>query len=182
MRSTRLPTTLLLLALVAGGVGVALAQSDNATTSGSPAAPEKPCAASGAPSAAQAKWRAECVTNMTRFRFTALERFEENKTLAILQHDANLSHVRATFEDGKLQAYKDCLAQAAPYDRNASGPHGGVLASCMKDKLAPLRQAALASHQAERQALADALKAAKEGAKAEFAALEHDWLASNPRP
>src|SRR5581483_8581679 len=149
MRSTRLPTTLLLLALVAGGVGVALAQSDNATTSGSPAAPEKPCAASGAPSAAQAKWRAECVTNMTRFRFTALERFEENKTLAILQHDANLSHVRATFEDGKL---------------------------------APLRQAARASHQAERQALPDALKAAKEGAKAEFAALEHDWLASNPRP
>lgn len=181
MRRTRLLTALALLALVAGGAGAALART-NATATYSGSAPDRPCAVSDAPSAAQAEWRLACARNVTELRRLAIESFNENKTLAIIQHEDNLSHVRATFEDGKLQAYQDCLARAAPFGRNTSGPHGGALASCMKDKLQPLRQAALASHQAERQALVDAIKAARDGAKAQFQMQEQAWLAANPRP
>jgi L-asparaginase II len=180
----RLLTILTLLVLVAGGLGMALAQPGATSGGAAGAANDRPCApATGAASNATfAQWRLACVRNMTELRRASMESFLENRTLALARHEANLSHVRATFEDGKVAALTDCLAQAAPFGRNASGPHGGVLAGCMKDKMKPLRDAAQASHKAERQTITDALQAARERAKAQFRADEQAWLAANPRP
>ena len=182
MRTSRILLALALLGLAAGGVGLAFAQPT--TTSSGGAALDRPCAPAAGEnrSVALAEWRLACARNLTEMRRDSIESFNENRTLALLTHQDNLTHIRATFEDGKLQAYKDCLAQAAPYGRNASGPHGGVLASCLHDKLPPLRDAATASHQAERKAVADALAAARDAAKAQFDQMAQAWLAANPRP
>jgi hypothetical protein len=183
MRTSRLLLALALFGLVAGGVGLAFAQ-PTTTPSGGATTTDHPCAPAAGEnrSAALAAWRLACARNMTELRRLAIESFNENRTLALLAHEDNLTHVRATFEDGKLAAYKDCLAQAAPFGRNASGPHGGALASCLHGKLPPLRDAAMASHQAERKAVSDALAAARDAAKAQFDQMAQAWLVANPRP
>jgi len=169
--------TVLLLVGLAAGAGLGAAQSATTVT----ATNDHPCAAEGR-NATTLQWRAHCAQNMTTFLRASIEQFNENRSLLLAQHEANESHVRATFADGKLAALQDCLAQAAPFGRNASGPHSGVLAACLKEKMAPLRDAAKASHQAERQSLGDALQAARETAKARFAAQRDAWLAANPKP
>jgi hypothetical protein len=119
---------------------------------------------------------------MTMFRRNSIEGFNENRTLARFQFEANMSRIRTTFLEGKLQAAKDCMAQAAPVPRNASGPHSGVFGGCMRAALAALRTTAQADRQANTTAWSGMAGSWRTNAKAQFEADRDAWLAANPKP
>ncbi|HVM45729.1 MAG TPA: hypothetical protein VM582_07310 [Candidatus Thermoplasmatota archaeon] len=161
MRNHPILTVLLVAAFLSLATGAALAQA--------PSNPGSQRDAAGDRAAAMAEMRAA--------RNASLAAFHENRSAALADYREAINATRASFLENKTVVIDGCRAA-----RNESADDdNSAFAKCVSDGLKPLIEKARAEHQAAREALAERLLAAREEAKAGFAAARADIRARHAR-
>ncbi|MHB8605920.1 MAG: hypothetical protein ACYDCK_11765, partial [Thermoplasmatota archaeon] len=171
-RGTKIEARKVLIGLLLSGVTVALV-ADAATNSTSQTPAQQ---------SALRAWQQERHVNLSNFRNQSISQFRTARDSIDESHDINLTTIQVALLQGRIQAIRDCRAEADPFPANASGPHSGVYRSCMAHDLKGLHENASSARAAEQANYVASLKAARESAKASFASKRDAWLAANPKP